>query len=119
MRISDWSSDVCSSDLASSDTPRDRFGQRMTTRFTGTSIRNRIAITVLATVVVVSMISTAFSGRDHAARLMNALEAETQVLTSVFGDTLSNPQWDCDRSEERRVGKECVSPCRSWWVRYT
>src|SRR3546814_12945117 len=88
MRISDWSSDVCSSDLASSDTPRDRFGQRMTTRFTGTSIRNRIAITVLATVVVVSMISTAFSGRDHAARLMNDLEAETQVLTSVFGDTL-------------------------------
>src|SRR3546814_11046192 len=22
------------------------------------------------------------------------------------------------RSAERRVGKECVSPCRSWWVRY-
>src|SRR3546814_12860264 len=20
------------------------------------------------------------------------------------------------RSEERRVGKECVSPCRSWWL---
>src|SRR3546814_10175900 len=68
----------------------------MTTRFTGTSIRNRIAITVLATVVVVSMISTAFSGRDHAARLMNDLEAETQVLTSVFGDTLSDPLWDFD-----------------------
>src|SRR3546814_17056134 len=23
-----------------------------------------------------------------------------------------------DRSEERRVGKECVSPCRLWWLRY-
>src|SRR3546814_2225144 len=68
----------------------------MTTRFTGTSIRNRIAITVLATVVVVSMISTVFSGRDHAARLMNDLEAETQVLTSVFGDTLSDPLLDFD-----------------------
>src|SRR3546814_8256324 len=22
------------------------------------------------------------------------------------------------RSEERRVGKECVSPCRSWWSPY-
>src|SRR3546814_20796467 len=22
---------------------------------------------------------------------------------------------ECDRSEERRVGKECVSPCRSRW----
>src|SRR3546814_14992561 len=23
-----------------------------------------------------------------------------------------------DRSEERRVGKECVSTCRSWWSPY-
>src|SRR3546814_7677321 len=23
-----------------------------------------------------------------------------------------------DRSEERRVGKECVSTCRSWWSLY-
>src|SRR3546814_20509614 len=23
-----------------------------------------------------------------------------------------------DRSEERRVGLECVSPCRSWWVTF-
>lgn len=66
------------------------------TRFTGTSIRNRIAMTVLATVVVVSMISTALSGRDHAARLKSDLEAESQILTSVFGDTLSDPLWDYD-----------------------
>src|SRR3546814_20911002 len=25
---------------------------------------------------------------------------------------------DYERSEERRVGKECVSPCRSRWSRY-
>src|SRR3546814_15344058 len=25
---------------------------------------------------------------------------------------------DTDRSEERRVGKECVSTCRSWWSPY-
>src|SRR3546814_11030905 len=24
----------------------------------------------------------------------------------------------CYRSEERRVGKECVSTCKSWWARY-
>jgi signal transduction histidine kinase len=66
------------------------------TRFTGTSIRNRIAITVLATVVVVSMVSTALSGRDHAARLKSDLEAEAQVLTGVFGDTLADPLWDYD-----------------------
>src|SRR3546814_13513169 len=25
---------------------------------------------------------------------------------------------DNPRSEERRVGKECVSPCRSWWSQF-
>ncbi|MGF1631020.1 MAG: ATP-binding protein [Kiloniellaceae bacterium] len=65
-------------------------------RFTGTSIRNRIVATVLATVVVVSMISMALSGQDHADRLMGDLKAESQVLTSVFGDTLSDPLWDYD-----------------------
>ena len=65
-------------------------------RFTGTSIRNRIVMTVLATVVVVSMISTALSGQEHAARLIGDLKAESQVLTSVFGDTLADPLWDYD-----------------------
>ena len=65
-------------------------------RYSGTSIRNRIVITVLATVVVVSMIGTALSGRDNAARLLTDLKAESQVLTSVFGDTLADPLWDYD-----------------------
>lgn len=65
-------------------------------RLTGTSIRNRIVLTVLATVVVVSMISTALSGREHAARLVDDLKLESQVLTSVFGDTLADPLWDYD-----------------------
>jgi len=65
-------------------------------RFTGTSIRNRIVMTVLATVVVVSMISTALSGQEHAARLIGDLKTESQVLTSVFGDTLADPLWDYD-----------------------
>ncbi|WP_167220718.1 sensor histidine kinase [Pelagibius litoralis] len=53
-------------------------------------------ITVLVTVVVVSLLGTALSGRENAARLMSGLEAESQVLTSVFGDTLSDPLWDYD-----------------------
>ena len=65
-------------------------------RFTGTSIRNRVAITVVATVVVISMVGTALSGREHAARLMADLKAESQVLASVFGDTLSDALWDYD-----------------------
>ena len=80
--------------------------RRKQTRVTGTSIRNRIALTVLAIVVVVSMISTALSGQDHAARLMSDLEAETQVLTSVFGDTLADPLWDYDyEMVQQRLGR--------------
>src|SRR3546814_14871412 len=33
---------------------------------------------------------------------------EPVVFHEIFGH----------RSEERRVGKECVSRCRSWWMRY-
>src|SRR3546814_13131963 len=33
----------------------------------------------------------------------------------VEGDPSSHPVW---RSEERRVGKECVRTCRSRWSRY-
>jgi signal transduction histidine kinase len=69
---------------------------RKSTRFTGASIRNRIVVTVLVTVVAVSMISTILTGRDHAARLMSDLKAESQLFTSVFGDTLSDPLWDYD-----------------------
>ena len=71
-------------------------GSRRQTRFTGTSIRNRIAVTVVATVVIVSMIGTALSGREHAARLKADLEAESQVLVNIFADTLADPLWDYD-----------------------
>ena len=70
--------------------------QRKRLKVPGTSIRNRIAITVLATVLLVSMVGAALSGRDHTARLTSALESESQVLTSVFGDTLADPLWDYD-----------------------
>src|SRR3546814_7109456 len=61
MRISDWSSDVCSSDLI--------------------KVSNGVA----------------------------DLDAGT-ILNRCYGDA--------NRSEERRVGKECVSTCRSRWSPY-
>src|SRR3546814_16409382 len=33
--------------------------------------------------------------------------------------TVEAPPIVAVRSEERRVGKECVSTCRSWWSPYT
>jgi signal transduction histidine kinase len=65
-------------------------------RFSGRSIRNRIAITVLATVVVISLVGTALTGREHGARLLADLKSESEVLISVFSDTLADPLWDYD-----------------------
>src|SRR3546814_1894987 len=75
MRISDWSSDVCSSDLSDS-----------------------IDSQSLALVVTVS-------GSRKILLSSNSLGPR---LASTF----------TSRSEERRVGKECVSTCRSRWSPY-
>src|SRR3546814_18689772 len=37
------------------------------------------------------------------------------LLTGCRKRELIDATWDHFRSEERRVGKECVSPCRSRW----
>src|SRR3546814_15828714 len=87
MRISDWSSDVCSSDL------QDRGdADRLT----------RDAAEALARLERDLAASSAALARDEAGRpvLAARLEAAEQ------------------RSEERRVGKECVSTCRSRWSPY-
>src|SRR3546814_2267889 len=75
MRISDWSSDVCSSDLSM-------------TRASG-DLRSGSEITFVSTRIIRSSPARAGSCRAPARR-----------------------------SEERRVGKECVSTCRSRWSPY-
>src|SRR3546814_1323823 len=80
MRISDWSSDVCSSDLRTAALGlREDPGQ--------------------------VLFSFADIFADHR-RQINAVQLEFQVTGDNF------------RSEERRVGKECVSTCRSRWSPY-
>src|SRR3546814_13976126 len=98
MRISDWSSDVCSSDLVS--------GLLM--------MFSNLLFAVLASV-------------GHSP-LMLALAVGTENFTSGIGLTvfvtylsgLSSLAYTATqfRSEERRVGKECVSTCRSRWSPY-
>src|SRR3546814_10869613 len=80
MRISDWSSDVCSSDLNVYDSPTGRIllipqGARLIGEYD-----NEIAA------------------------------GQSRVLLAWARLIL--------RSEERRVGKECVSTCRSRWSPY-
>src|SRR3546814_10051106 len=71
MRISDWSSDVCSSDLNPPD--------------------------------------LILSGVNRGANLAEDV---------TYSGTVSAAMASAGRSEERRVGKECVSTCRSRWSPY-
>src|SRR3546814_12880841 len=97
MRISDWSSDVCSSDLS---IPKGGPGgkPRSGSHHQPSLVCNR-KIWGFGTVFV----SVAPCGRD--CRLDRFLW--NQIITRRDG-----------RSEERRVGKECVSTCRSRWSPY-
>src|SRR3546814_17993536 len=83
MRISDWSSDVCSSDLHGGDDA----GQRLQ--------RADRAVELPSAVV----------GHDHAVH--PGVDGTHGVV-----DVLDALEPDGARSEERRVGKECVSTCR-------
>src|SRR3546814_16081268 len=86
MRISDWSSDVCSSDLGISESPGGRSLLLWPSLDKGGSIL-RAAEMILY-----------FSTKEHRYTVDELI---------VY--------W---RSEERRVGKECVSTCRSRWSPY-
>src|SRR3546814_3351544 len=81
MRISDWSSDVCSSDLRIE-------------RFVTHPLRWTMAIQAIALGII------------------------GFVPASVPHSYVTVPISFLARSEERRVGKECVSTCRSRWSPY-
>src|SRR3546814_18626681 len=94
MRISDWSSDVCSSDL--SLRPLYRFSEAIAQRSPDDlhPISERVPSEVQGLV-------------DTVNSFMVRLESALDALRHFTGNA--------SRTEERRVGKECVSPCRSRW----
>src|SRR3546814_9903545 len=94
MRISDWSSDVCSSDLA--HRPLGDLGD------------------LRLDPGIVGQFVDALDG-DHGGIHVR----DQQLLLAPLGqlDDHVHPLADA-RSEERRVGKECVSTCRSRWSPY-
>src|SRR3546814_4910336 len=83
MRISDWSSDVCSSDLA----------------------------------VRAELVEAPFflARQKKRAALRQAQGERSLVFFASSRETIPRAR---ARSEERRVGKECVSTCRSRWSPY-
>src|SRR3546814_7329263 len=83
MRISDWSSDVCSSDLHHPDK----------------QAQDEVAI-----------------NDELFKKIQNG--ANSSCSHNLFDSEALFPIIEYSRSEERRVGKECVSTCRSRWSPY-
>src|SRR3546814_9111037 len=79
MRISDWSSDVCSSDL------------------------------------LMARLMSEPGRPDDVADRPNTVNIGAAIFVDDHVPALHR---DAERSEERRVGKECVSTCRSRWSPY-
>src|SRR3546814_10961157 len=91
MRISDWSSDVCSSDLSA----------------------------IRAPVVAGSALSSGhFAALSHLGSYQAKAERTHMAPVDARRETGIAAAGELIRSEERRVGQECVSTCRSRWSPY-
>src|SRR3546814_11357071 len=103
MRISDWSSDVCSSDLG-------------VARDVGVGL-TAVAPTPLRAVRAEAAVRDSALTPD----LIRAAAREASEEARPISDHRASAEyrkWIVERSEERRVGKECVSTCRSRWSPY-
>src|SRR3546814_16348582 len=108
MRISDWSSDVCSSDLIRHEGRASAFagvagGAGELAEHHPGRMADDIGVLELGEVVLVVVIGRAVTA-SLGGRVGHAHRPD--FLPRVF------------RSEERRVGKECVSTCSSRWMPY-
>src|SRR3546814_18101841 len=96
MRISDWSSDVCSSDLIFDKVLKQE--QQVSEQ-------------------IDTLYALAFKEKAYAATVglqwFLTEQVEEEKLSRDIVAALK-----LNRSEERRVGKECVSTCRSRWSQY-
>src|SRR3546814_17867051 len=106
MRISDWSSDVCSSDLqALREMP-----------LLEAAIKEALRLhPPLILLLRVAQVDIDVAGhRIPAGTMVGASPSVSNRLPEVFDDAEAFDP----RSEERRVGKECVRTCRSGWSPY-
>src|SRR3546814_18599284 len=104
MRISDWSSDVCSSDL-SVQSP----GQ---TAIAAPALPDS-ALEEHSRIILAAMISAAKADGHIGTEEQQLLDGEVAKLAGHSADLA---WFEAElRSEERRGGKECVSTCRSRW----
>src|SRR3546814_12265867 len=114
MRISDWSSDVCSSDLLRCAASWRSSLDLRTERGLGLAIK-------------LGTMDHGFVAPENRRRTLGEgrAQAESEKPRSCGWGSMAGAasRWcalrmRCSRSEERRVGKECVSQCRSRWSPY-
>src|SRR3546814_12582327 len=98
MRISDWSSDVCSSDLFT---------------LASLSANDFPSVDEVEATERVSVPESALKELIERTAFAMAQQDVRYHLNGLLFDL-----GDRRRSEERRVGKECVSTCRSRWSTY-
>src|SRR3546814_8053154 len=120
MRISDWSSDVCSSDLESFPEQLDpvaavrHIAEKKATAFLHDAT-DELVIAADTIVVIDGQVLGKPSDQAQATDMLMRLSGRAhEVITAV---ALLH-KGHVERSEERRVGKECVSTCRSRWSPY-
>src|SRR3546814_18251265 len=142
MRISDWSSDVCSSDLTPKDLEPDRLKDLDLTKLGAdvSSAQQRILVNLLDQMdraspdMRNSALMLDFLESPQASRAFQMVEGMSDSggfadwmagsvgrggLNQNFGNYSQGYRGAVaiqqESSEERRVGKECVSTCRSRW----
>src|SRR3546814_19941344 len=107
MRISDWSSDVCSSDLHI-----DRARQEVPSAVTGGDGRDGGYADPNLAHSTPSLSEPTMVSSAAVAAILSALASNPSLIP------IERSKPARMRSEERRVGKECVSTCRSRWSPY-
>src|SRR3546814_11531128 len=124
MRISDWSSDVCSSDLFEGDIPKGHYGAGHVDIFDrGVWNAEGDPLQALAAGKIdFELHGEKLQGAWKLVRTAQVRSGKPQWLllkrddawaADLEADDLLDGSGQKSRSDERRVGKECVSPCRS------
>src|SRR3546814_13797056 len=116
MRISDWSSDVCSSDLedgcfAVNPNGRIDSAEALVDALKTSPEELRFGFAVAAGHqwhVAMAVLAEAI-GADITKVRATVFDSGGKAVAALLGEHTDV------RSEERRVGKECVSTCRSGW----
>src|SRR3546814_13206277 len=112
MRISDWSSDVCSSDLGGAVQMDDWSVLAASKDDLVTTLRQKKYVDLLPAYDGVSYIEGKARFADGALIVGDAPMKVGKVILAMGAPAAVRP---IPRSEERRVGEEFVSTCRSQW----